>query len=122
MTLRPARLTPLETLIPEIFELKHLQASVSLWITVYFYCILNSDVISSFHFLPQLFYHYLLITIVKLLYILLYFYYASASFLNTLVFTELVSKCSLNLLINYLNVESVAFVFFLSYYKSLITA
>lgn len=50
MKLRPARLTPLETLIPEIFELKHLQASVSLWITVYFYCILNSDLISSFHF------------------------------------------------------------------------
>lgn len=97
MKLRPARLTPLETLIPEIFELKHLQASVSLWITVYFYCILNSDLISSFHFLPQLFY-YLLITVVKLLYILLYFYYASASFPNTLVFTELVSKCSLNLL------------------------
>lgn len=97
MKLQPARLTPLETLIPEIFELKHLQASVSLWITVYFYCILNSDLISSFHFLPQLFY-YLLITVVKLLYILLYFYYASASFLNTLVFTELVSKCSLNLL------------------------
>lgn len=115
MKLRPARLTPLETLIPEIFELKHLQASVSLWITVYFYCILNFDLInliSSFHFLPQLFYYYLLITVVKLLYTLLYFYYASASFINTLVFTELVSKCSLNLLINYLNVESVAFVFF----------
>lgn len=98
MKLRPAWLTPLETLIPEIFELKHLQASVSLWITVYFYCILNSDLISSFHFFLPQFYYYLLITVVKLLYILLYFYYASASFLNTLVFTELVSKCSLNLL------------------------